>query len=230
MEEILQDLTGGKIFSKLDLKYGYHQLELHPDSRPITTFVTHCGLYYYKRLCFGINAAAEIYQYEIHRVIQGIEGAANISDDIIIYGRSQEEHDERLAKVMQRLERAGLTVNANKCLFSVSELTFIGHKLSDKGIDLTSDRIAAVKAAHEPENAGEVISFLGLVNYSARFIPVLSSISEPLRKLTKKGQPFRFGNVAKPAFQKLKDSTSNAKTLSFYDPQKRTQIIPDASP
>ena len=230
IEEILQDLTGGTVFTKLDLKYGYHQLELDPESRPITTFVTHSGMYRYKRLCFGINTAAEIYQYEIHRVIQGIEGVANISDDIIIYGRTQEEHDERLAKVMKRLANAGLTVNSKKCLFSVSEMTFMGHKLCAKGIKPTDDRIAAVKNARQPENASEVRSFLGLVNFSAKFVPDLASISEPLRQLTKKGQPFVFGKKEMEAFQKLKQCISNAGILAFFDPNRKTQVIADASP
>ena len=89
IDEITQGMNGSCVFSKLDLKWGYHQLELTPESRDITTFVTHCGLYRYKRLLFGVNSASEQYQYEIQRALAGVEGQVNISDDIMddIMGR-----------------------------------------------------------------------------------------------------------------------------------------------
>ncbi|KAL8625759.1 hypothetical protein ACOMHN_012352 [Nucella lapillus] len=89
IDELLQDMAESRIFTKLDLKLGYHQLELHPDSRDITTFVTHCGLFRYKRLVMGINAASEIYQHEIQQVAQGIPGVANLSNDIVVHAPDQ---------------------------------------------------------------------------------------------------------------------------------------------
>ncbi|XP_030849603.1 uncharacterized protein K02A2.6-like [Strongylocentrotus purpuratus] len=161
VDEILQELSTSKVFSKIDLKWGYHQLELDPESRKLTTFVTHCGLYRYKRLLFGVNAAPEIYQHEIHKVLQGLPGVANISDDIIIHGATQEEHDERLRQTLTRLKDAGLTANAEKCLFGVSELVFMGHKLTKDGINPTKAKIEAVANACEPKNASEVHPKLG---------------------------------------------------------------------
>ncbi len=101
VDEALQDMGQSKVFTKLDLNWNFHQLELHPDSRDITTFVTHCGLYRYKRLLFGVNAASEIYQNEIRKIVQGLPGVANIADDIIVHGRDQQEHDARLHKVLK---------------------------------------------------------------------------------------------------------------------------------
>ena len=95
-DEINQSISGSKVFSKLDLKWGYHQLELSPESREITTFTTHCGLFRYKRLLFGVNYASEKYQYEIQTALAGIEGQENISDDIIVHTKDQNEHDLRL--------------------------------------------------------------------------------------------------------------------------------------
>ena len=137
VDETLQEMTQSKVFSKIDLKEAYHQLELHPDSRPITTFVTHCGLFRYKRLCFGINTAAEIAQHEVHKIIQGIEGTANVSDDIIIHGRDQTEHDQRVQMVLEKLKEAGATVNVKKCQIGVSEVVFMGHYLSQRGVNPT---------------------------------------------------------------------------------------------
>ena len=95
-------------------------------SREITTFATHCGLFRYKRLLFGVNSASEQYQYEIQTALAGIEGQENISDDIIVHGKDQKEHDWRLEKVIVRLKERGLTLNAEKCQFSMDKLTFFG--------------------------------------------------------------------------------------------------------
>ena len=147
VDEITQSISGSKVFSKLDLKWGYHQLELSPESREITTFATHCGLFRYKRLLFGVNSASEQYQYEIQTALAGIEGQENISDDIIIHGRDQKEHDLRLEKVIVRLKERGLTLNAEKCQFSMDKLIFFGMVFSGNGISCTGEK---VKAASYP--------------------------------------------------------------------------------
>ena len=103
VDEVLQSLNQSTVFSKLHLKWDYHQLELHPDSTSITTFTTHCGLYQYKRLMFGITSAPEVYQHVIQQSLQGCEGVANISD-IIIHGKNTEEHDRRLQRVLEMVE------------------------------------------------------------------------------------------------------------------------------
>ena len=117
VDEVLQNLNQSTVFSKHDLRWGYHQLELHPDSRSITTFTTHRGLYRYKRLMIGISSAPEVYQHVIQQALQNCEGVANISDDIIIHGRNNEEHDKRLQRVLESLKEKNLTLNAEKCRF-----------------------------------------------------------------------------------------------------------------
>ena len=230
VDEILQGMNGSKVFSKLDLKWGYHQIELEENSREITTFATHAGLYRYKRLLFGVNTATEQYQYEIQRVLAGLEGAQNISDDIIIHAADRETHDERLHAVLKRLQASGLTLNPKKCEFHLSEITFMGILISEKGIGPTAERIKALAEAREPETASEVRSFLGLVNFSARFIPNLATMSDPLRQLTKKNVPFNFGQKEKDSFKKLKDVLLESSTLAFYDKNAETRVITDASP
>ena len=126
VDEITQSISGSKVFSKLDLKWEYHQLELSPESREITTFAIHCGLFRCKRLLFGVNSASEKYQYEIQTALAGIEGQENISDDIIVHGKDQKEHDLLLEKVIVRLKELGLTLNVEKCQFSMDKVTFFG--------------------------------------------------------------------------------------------------------
>ena len=153
VDEVLHNLNQSTVFSKLDLKWGYHQLELHPDSRSITTFTTHCGLYRYKHLMFGINSAPELYQHVIQQTLQGCEGVANISDDIIVHGRSTEEHNKRLQQVLERLKEKNQTLNTKKCKFHMTQLVFVGLVLTDKGIGPTKDKVRAIVDAREPQNA-----------------------------------------------------------------------------
>ncbi|XP_062578034.1 uncharacterized protein K02A2.6-like [Saccostrea cucullata] len=230
VDDILYMVNGSQVFSKLDLRSGYHQIELEELSREITTFVTYKGLYRYKRLMFGISSAPEKYQQVISQVFHDCEGVQNISDDIVIYGRDKAEHDERLRKALQRLKDKGLTLNLNKCEFRMNKITFMGHVLSKNGIGPTSERIKSLLNAKEPTNGSEVKSFLGLVNFSARYIPNLATVAEPLRRLTKKNVKFVWSAEQKKSFDTLKSCLSNVKTLGHYrlDAEK-TQLVTDAS-
>lgn len=230
VDELLQNMNGSQFFSKLDLKWGYHQLELTPESREITTFATHDGLYRYKRLLFGVTSASEIYQHEISTTLAGIEGVENISDDIIVHAPDQATHDQRLHETLQRLQDSNLTLNKEKCVFNMSNLVFMGVLLSEKGVGPTKERVAAILDTREPESVAEVRSFLGLANYSSRFIPHFATQTEPLRRLLKKGTQFQFGPDQKKAFQSLKQSMAKAGTLAYFDKSAPTKIVADASP
>ena len=124
LEETLAALNGAAVFSKLDLQWGYHQVELHPELRVLTTFSTHNGLKHYKRLIFGLSSAPEMYQYVIQQTLQGIPGARNFSDDIIVFGSDQKSHKKNLDLTLSRLESKELTLNREKCIFSVPESFF----------------------------------------------------------------------------------------------------------
>ena len=184
IEEVLQDLSRSTVFSKLDLKWGFHQVELAEESREITTFVTHRGLYRYRRLMFGIASAPENYQKIVKDVLRDCKGAANIADDVIVHGRGVKEHDENLFAVLNRLKECGLTLNGGKCKFRLPRLTFYGHDLGKQGITPSEEKIDAIVNAQSPKNASEVRSFLGLVQYSAKFLPNFAEVAEPLRILT----------------------------------------------
>ena len=167
MEELILDLNGAKVFSKLDLRSGYHQLELDRDSRYITTFSTHLGIYRYKRLNFGISSASEIFHETIRQVIQGINGARNISDDIVIFGEDREKHDVALQKVLQGLSDTGLTLNSQKCVFRTNKISFFGVVFSENGISPDPAKVKAVREFSRPENVKDLRSFLGMMNYSS---------------------------------------------------------------
>ena len=229
VEEILQDFNASTVFSKLDLKWGFHQIELKEESRVITTFATHMGLYRYTRLMFGISSAPEVYQHIIRQVLSGCEGAQNIADDIIVHGSSVEEHNKRLRKVLDTLKEKGLTVN-DKSKFNLTKVSFYGYVFSQHGIGIEEEKTRAVKEARKPTNASEVRSFLGLVNYSGRFIPQLATLSEPLRRLTCKNAKFIWTQEQEESFRLLKEKITNADVLAYYDKDRKTKVIVDASP
>lgn len=190
----------------------------------------HNGVYRYKRLIFGVSSASEQYQHEIANALAGIEGVENISDDIIVNAGDQEMHDQRLHAVIKRLREWGLTLNSEKCQFNMSKMIFMGILLSEKGIGPTEERVRAVRQARKPKTASEVRSFLGLVGYSSRFIPQYATLSEPLRRLTKKETHFEFGPEQRQSFNALKEELARASTLAYFDKDAPTKVIADASP
>ena len=217
VDEVLQDINNTKVFSKLDLRWEYHRIELSEESFKITEFITHKVLYRYKRLLFGLSSAPGKCHQVIQQTLQCIEGVHNISDDIIVQGVLHDQHDERLRKVMIRALECGFTLNLKKCQFSRVQLLFMGHVLSSRGVGVAADKMKAVVKAREPETVLEVRSFLGIVNYSGRFIPDLVTLSEPLRRLTKKDVEFQW-------------RPEQAEILGYYDKDAETHVITDASP
>ncbi|EFA12868.1 Retrovirus-related Pol polyprotein from transposon 297-like Protein [Tribolium castaneum] len=127
IDEIISTLNGATVFSKIDLNDAYHQLTLDENSCYITVFSTHISLYRYKRLNFGINSAAEIFQNTISQLLSDISGILNFSDDILIFGKSQAQHDKTLNQVLNRLSSKNLTVNPKKCTFNTNRIKFIGY-------------------------------------------------------------------------------------------------------
>ena len=161
LDDMILDLNGSKVFPKMNLRNGYHQLELSEDSRNITTFTTHVGLRRYKRLSFGVSSAAEIFQNTLSNVLKGLDGVRNIADDIIVFGRNQEEHNKRLCKLFERLKERNLTLNKAKCEFNKDKLEFYGHIFSANGISADPKKISAIRNTQIPKDVGEVRSLFG---------------------------------------------------------------------
>ena len=164
VKDISIDLNGATVFSKLDLAQAYHQLELSPSSRQITTLTTHIGLFRCKRLNFGTSSASEIFQHTLQLSLQGINGVKNIADDIIIFGKDVKEHNENLNACLRRLKELNLTLNFEKCKFLKENLEFFGFIFSKKGKRPDPKKIAAFVNAATPTTSTEVRSLLGMSN------------------------------------------------------------------
>ena len=192
IDDLIADLNGATHFSTLDLSSGYHQLELAPESRYVTTFSTHAGLRRYKRLPFGINAASEIFQEAIRELLTGLPGCKNISDDIIVFGKGQEEHNKNLRGVLQRLKENNRRLNKDKCEFFKTEIKFYGHIFSSVGVRPDPKKADAIHKAKPPQDSSEVKSLLGMAQYVSRFIPDYATITTPLRLLTRQDTPWKW--------------------------------------
>ncbi len=232
-DETLHDMSEEgemKVISRLDMLKAFHQIELHPSCRDITTFAGPDGLYRYKRLMFGINMATEKFNHIIRQILQDCPGAFNIHDDIIVGGRNEEEHDERVLKVVRKFEECGLTFNYEKTEFKVNKVNFMGHTLSSEGLQLSEDKAKAISEAPEPKNAGEVKSFLCSAQFSARFIPDFSTITHPLWELTHDKAKWKWTEVEQAAFQEVKSRMTTAPVMAYYKLEADTYVITDASP
>lgn len=189
-DTFMTKLRNTKYFSRLDLESAYHQIELAGESRPITTFITHKGMFRYKRLMFGINSAPEIFQRVFESLLTTCKNCINYLDDIIVYGSTEKEHDECLAHVIKVFQDNNVRLNEAKTVTKAKELDFLRHRLSDKGIDADQKKIKIILKFRPPANKEEVRSFLGLVTYVGKFIPDLGSLTEPLHRLKKKDEKF----------------------------------------
>lgn len=229
LDELLPQMNNCNFFTKLDISNAFHQLEIHPDSRYITTFISSKGLYRYKRLPFGISCAPEIYQKVLEQILSGCDGTFNYIDDIIIFAPDIELHDRRVKKVLETLKTHNVVLNEKKCVFLAEELEFLGTLLTRNGIKPSPEKVRAIKQFRAPVTHEELRSFLGLVNYVSKFIANLSQLAEPLWDLLK-GTTFSWNSEHQKTFEILKGKLSEESALGFYNPKDKTRVIADAGP
>lgn len=230
VDEVLEELNGSTVFSKLDMNMGFHQIELEEGSRDITTFSAGDSLFRYKRLSFGVNSAPEQYQHIIRQTIAGCPGATNIADDIVVHGKTTEEHDKNLVILLDRLQERNLTLNKDKCNIGMNQIVFMGLLLNKHGVGPTEEKVRAIRETEAPTNVVVLRSFLGLLSFSSRFLPDFATTVEPLRKLTRQGTKWHWGKEENEAFEALKNQLAEASMMAFYDKNAPTEVVTDASP
>lgn len=230
-ESILMELHGAKWFSTVDLTNAFFHIELEEGSRHLTNFFAGDGLYRYRRLPFGLTNAPDIFQEVLQTVIlTGCKGQVNYLDDIMVFGKTKEEHDENLAQVLQCLQNHNVELNKEKCVFGKQSVDFLGFVVSDKGWKIDDDKIAALKNFRHPESISEVKSFLGLVNFIEKFIPNRADKTIKLRTLAK-ADKFYWNQDLDDEFSFLKHSAwKTITTLGYFNREDRTELFVDASP
>ena len=218
VDHVLAQMSGATIFSKLDVNSGFHQIKLTEDSKPLTTFITLYGRFCYNRLPFGINSGPEHYQRQLHRVLENQQGVVCLMDDIVVYGEDLKEHDERLNQVFRKLSKAKMTLNKEKCQFRKSEISFLGQSVRKNGIKPEPAKVSAVVGIEAPQNVGELRRFLGMVNQLGKFLPKLTTVTEPLCGLLSTEVAWHWEEPQNYAFGEIKKMLSCAPVLSLYDP------------
>ncbi|UYV66964.1 K02A2.6-like [Cordylochernes scorpioides] len=229
VEHTLAQLKGAKLFTKLDANSGFWQIPLSSESSALTTFITPFGRFRFKRLPFGISSAPEIFQKIMGQILEGLGGTLCHMDDILVYGSCQEEHDKRLKTVLTRLSKSGLTLNKDKCKFAVTNIKFLGHQIDPNGIQVDPKRKRAILEFPKPRSVKELKQILGMVNFSARFVPNLAEISHPLNKLLSKKEEWIWEDDIDRAFDQIKKSLTSAQGLALYDPSLPITVSADAS-
>ena len=228
-EDLFTSLSGGKQFTKLDLSQAYLQLRVNKGSKHYLTIDTHKGLYRFTRLPFGIASAPAIFQRVMDTILQGIPGVICYIDDILITGKDRESHIQSLTEVLKRLRYYNIRASKEKCAFLRKSLEFLGHKIDDKGIHATENKLRAIVNAPNPRNVSELRSLLGLINYYGKFIPNLSTILHPLNELLQKCQKWKWTNECSQAVRQAKDALTSSPVLTHYDPGLPLKMAADAS-
>ncbi|CAI5484601.1 unnamed protein product [Closterium sp. Yama58-4] len=231
VEDLLDAVQGARVFSKIDLRSGYHQIRVVPEDQHKTAFRTKQGLYEFRVLPFGLTNAPATFQTLINTVLSEFLGSFVVVylDDILIFSKSKEEHVQHLQKVFEVLRREKLYAKQSKCEFFLPEVEFLGHVVSASGVRTDPKKIAAVQDWVAPTSVKELQSFLGFANYYHRFIQGYASIASPLTDLLRKGVEYVWGPAQQQAFEQMKQSLTSSPTLSYPDPTRPYVVVTDAS-
>ena len=231
IDDILDQLGRAKFFSVLDLISGFHQIELDENSRNITSFSGEQGSFRFKRLPYGLKISPPSFQRMMTMAFSGLGPNRTFiyMDDIIVIGCSEAHMVANLKDVFETCRKTNLKLHPEKCNFFSSEVTFLGHKCTDKGILPDDSKYDKILSYPKPTNADEAKRFVAFVNYYRRFIPNFSFYSIHLTQLTKKNKPFIWTNECDTAFQYLKKALLSPPILKYPDFNRPFCITTDAS-
>jgi len=222
-------LHGSSIFSKIDLRSGYYQILVKADDVQKTAFRSRYGHYEYVVMPFGVTNAATVFMDYMNRVFRPFLDKFVIVfiDDILIYSKTQEEHDEHMRLVLGVLRDKQLYAKLSKCEFWMDEVQFLGHVISAQGIAVDPAKVDVVVKWESPKSATKIRSFVGLAGYYRRFIEGFFKIVAPLTQLTRKDQPFAWTDKCEESFQELKRRLTSAPILVIPDVGKPFEVYCD---
>lgn len=230
IDEIFANLSSAKMFCVLDLTGAYQQLAVSERSQELLTINTHKGLFRFKRLAFGVASAPAIFQSYMDEILKDLSSVKCYFDDVCIGGKDFNETKHNLELVLQRFEENNIRVNLDKCKFFHTTIEYLGHVISDGSLRPNERKVEAVLKASPPKNVNQLQSFIGMVNYYAKFISNLSTVLHPLYSLLKKGTHFVWNETHTEAFETCKRLLASNNVLALYDPTKEIIISCDASP
>ncbi|GJV98868.1 reverse transcriptase domain-containing protein [Tanacetum coccineum] len=231
IDDLFDQLQGSSVYSKIDLRSGYHQLRVREKDIPITAFRTRYGHYEFQVMPFGLTNAPAVFMDLMNRVCRSFLDKFVIVfiDDILIYSKNKEEHEEHLRIILELLQKEKLYAKFSKCEFLLDSVNFLGHVINSQGVHVDPAKVEAIKSWSAPKSPTEVRQFLLLDGYYRRFIEGFSLIAKPLTKLTQKNKTYEWGEEEEEAFQLLKGKLCSAPILALPEGSKDFFVYCDAS-
>ena len=219
-----------------DVKNGFWHIVVDEESSRLLTFATPFGCYRWTRMPFGISPAPEIFQSCLEQQLVGLEGVTNIHDDILVIGEGDtvakaiETHDQRVHKLLEHCVERNIVLNTGeKFSLRKSELPYVGHVFTDLGLKANPNKVEAIQQFPTPVDLPGLRRFLGMANYLSKFVPALSKMVEPLRRLTQKDTPWMWSDDCDKAVQDVRSAITNAAILKYFDPEGQCKVQCDAS-
>ena len=189
IDQSLGLLSSAKNFSTIDLNFGIWQTKLSNESKLLTTFITPFGRFAFNRLVMGLSSSSEYFQKRMTMLVDSIDGVIYQTDDILVFGRTETEHDERLHKVLSRLHDANLTINSSKSEVKKTTIKYVCHIVGPSGISADPERVKGIKNFDAPTDVHGMRRLLGMINQLGKFLPLLAEYSKPIREIQSKKRP-----------------------------------------
>nr|XP_054751019.1 uncharacterized protein LOC129256850 isoform X2 [Lytechinus pictus] len=218
-EELFTRIAKGKYFTKVDLSKGYWQIPMESESKSLTAFITPDGLFQFRVMPFGLVNAPASFSRIMRKLLDGLEGALNYIDDILVYSTSWQQHLETLTELLTRIRAAKLTARPSKCYFGHESVEFLGHVIGHGQVAPRPEKVTAIQEVKQPKTKKQLRSFLGMMNYYRKFIPNYAAIAVPLTDKTKKLEPniIKWETSQENAFHALKSKLANPPILHLPD-------------
>jgi hypothetical protein len=231
IEDLFDQMKGASVFSKIDLRSGYHQLKIRELDIPKTAFRTRYGLYEYTVMSFGLTNALAYFMYLMNKVFMEYldKFVVVFIDDILIFSKTKEEHEKHQRMILEKLRSNQLYAKFSKCEFWLTKVAFLRNVISAGGISVDPSKVKDVLNWMPPMNALEIRSFLGLTGYYRRFIKDFSKIAKPLTRLLEKNKDLDWTEGCQVSFEELKRRLTSAPVLILPDIAKKFDIYCDAS-
>ncbi|GJZ08684.1 putative reverse transcriptase domain-containing protein [Tanacetum coccineum] len=231
IDDLFDQLQGSSVYSKIDLRSGYHQLKFRDKDIPKTAFRTRYGHYEFQVMPFGLTNAPAVFMDLINQVCRPYLDKFVIVfiDDILIYSKTKEEHDAHLRLILELLKKEELYAKFSKCDFWLSKVQFLRHVIDSEGIHVDPAKIKSIKNWESPKTPTKIRQFLGLAGYYRRFIEGFFKIAKPMMKLTQKSVKFDWGEKEETIFKTLKQKLFSASILALPEGSENFVVYCDAS-